>query len=541
MRGFTKAAALLSSTWASALVIPESGSLSTPSSDAVIQYHPYEALLEFGARTGEPIDPIVTFQVQGTEKACGESNVKLNGQELETKWEGTTAEGHDYLDIYGGSEAKWHISCLYDAVPTDGSNSVGEDVVHVLSIHFVNPARRGFTVSYKQIGHPAILRFFPRYQPANFALDPVLANQWRRPSVDFDPDIMANAVKNDSVLYDILSQGQKSLGAELTAIKSSLKKGMKKVAGIWCHKSKGKPSEVKAVSVEHSKISTDRLLEPPPVSYEESVSTTEASGSTSTTPNLSAAETRSLISTEALQTSTSPITTTLPSQPNINTHLLKSFGLGLIVLSCLAWLLLRCRDPRRRVDCAARREERRTKRMYRRAAQKQAFENWLRSIHLKFKALRFRYGFAPQAAISWDEKRTRVIAQEAVLEDAMADDIRALRNAHRVVSSITAAEEGRHDFVYEAEGSERRRSVSTLPGYESEGSLPPSYDDAGDSFERSAVVNGFQSIPVDTEFTSNSSVISTSPRISRDGTNSEFDEKFEQITLEASGPAGSGF
>lgn len=178
--------------------------------------------------------------------------------------------------------------------------------------------------------------------------------------------------------------------------------------------------------------------------------------------------------------------------------------------------------------------------MYRRAAQKQAFENWLRSARLKFKAVRFRYGLAPQAAISWDEKERRVSAQEAVLEDVMADDIRALRNAHRVVSSITAAEEGRHGFVYGAEGSQRRRSVSTLPGYESEGSLPPAYDDGGDSIDGTAVVNGIRYNPVDAEFTSDSSVVSTSPRLSRDGTNSEFDEKFEQISLEASSPAGSG-
>ena len=350
----------------------------------------------------------------------------------------------------------------------------------------------------------------------------------------FDPEVMANARKDDSFLYDILSQGQKSLGAELSAIKNSMKKGIKKVAGIWCHKTKETPSEAKPASIESPKISSDRLLEPPPLSYEEPVSTTEASDSTSTSPNLAAAETRSLL-TGAPQTSTSPTAIAPSSQINVNIHVLKTFGLGLIVLSCLVWLLLRCRDPRHRVDCAARREERRTKRMYRRAAQKQALENWLRSVHLKFKAFRFRYGFAPQAALRWDEKRTRVIAQE----DMMADDIRALRNAHRVVSSITAAEEGRHGFVYEAEGSERRRSVSTLPGYESEGSLPPSYDDAGDSFDGIAVVNGLRYNPVDAEFTSDSSVISTSPRMSRDGTNSEFDEKFEQISLEASGPAGS--
>lgn len=460
---------------------------------------------------------------------------------METKWDGTTAEGHDYLDIYGGSDAKWHISCLYGAVPADGSNSAGEDVVHVLSIHFANPVRPGFTVSYKQVGHPAILRFSPEYHAANFALEPALANQWRTPSVNFDADVVAKQGNHDSFEYDILSQGQKGLGAELSAIKSSLKKGIKKVASIWCHKSKEMPGKVKFDSMEGPRISFDRLLEPVLLPVEESLSTTEASDSTSTTPNFAAAETRSLTSTGVLQTSASPTALNLPFQANIDTHLLKTFGLGLIVLSCLTWLLLRCRDPRHRVDCAARWEERRTKRMYRRAAQKQAFENWLRSVHLKYKALRFKYGFAPQAAISWDEKRIRVIAQEAVLEDVMTDDIRALRNAHRIVSSIMAAEEGRHDFVYESEGSEgseRRRSVSTLPGYESEGSLPPSYDNAGDSFGESTVVNGFQYTTVDAEFTSDSSVISTSPRISRDGTSSDFDEKFEQISLEASGAAG---
>lgn len=130
--------------------------------------------------------------------------------------------------------------------------------------------------------------------------------------------------------------------------------------------------------------------------------------------------------------------------------------------------------------------------------------------------------------------------QENVLEDIMTDNIRALRNAHRVVSTITAAEEGRNRFVYDSDGSGRRRSVSTLPGYESEGSQPPNYDDVGGSLEGITVADGFQYTPAETEFRSDSSVISTSPRISRDGTSSDFDEKFEPITLESSVPAGSG-
>lgn len=129
--------------------------------------------------------------------------------------------------------------------------------------------------------------------------------------------------------------------------------------------------------------------------------------------------------------------------------------------------------------------------------------------------------------------------QEANLEDAMTNDIRALRDAHRIVSDITFAEEGRSGPVYESEGSERRRSVSTLPGYESEGSQPPSYDDVGGIISN-AGVDAFICTTFETEFRSDSSVISTSPRISRDGTNSDFDEKFEPISLEASVPAGPG-
>ena len=150
---------------------------------------------------------------------------------------------------------------------------------------------------------------------------------------------------------------------------------------------------------------------------------------------------------------------------------------------------------------------------------------------------RLKYGLAPREVLNWDEKRTRVLQQEEILENVMKDDIRTLRNAQRVVSIISAAEEGRNTFTYDAEGSERRRSISTLPGYESEGSQPPTYDDIG-SLEGASVANGFRYNPVETEFRSDSSVISTSPRISRDGTSSDLDEKFEPISLESTGSAG---
>ncbi len=104
-----------------------------------------------------------------------------------------------------------------------------------------------------------------------------------------------------------------------------------------------------------------------------------------------------------------------------------------------------------------------------------------------------------------------------MLEAVCQEDIRHLRAATRPrrageggTNSIAAAEEGRNTFPYDSDSeggsssparrlrSTSGRSVSTLPGYESEGTQPPGYAGVED-------------------MTPDSSVVSTSPRISRDG------------------------
>ena len=505
---------------------------------------------------------IHTFQVEGTEKACGETYVLVNGQKLDSEWDGTTGRGRDYLDIYEGKEAEWHISCLYNVIPEDGSNSNGEDVVHVLSLRVVDSKHHpGFTISYKQMGSPSILRFEPRYNPTDMAIVPSLATLWRTPSLDSDPNVLANGQAHSSTaIIESLHRGQAILQAKLKAWKSQLKLGIEKVNKLCCHKA----SEIKTTMHQRptlpeepalpsiltlpetpAKVPLDRLLEPPPALHDELTPTTEELGSTNTVPIHAAATTRSLSHVVALDpTTTHTSSPSLPSQSEHNLQLLKIFSLVLILSSCLAWLFLQCRDPRKRAECLARQEERRNKKLYRRAARqykvRMFFWNRYQEVMTGIWNFRMRYRLAHEEAITWDEKRARVLEQEGVLEEVMRDDIRALRNAHRMVSDITIAEEGRANMVYEVEGSARGRSVSTLPGYESEGSQPPSYSDAGDGLEGAMVVNGFRYTAAETEFRSDSSVISTSPRLSRDGANSDFDEKIEPLSLEASRPAGSG-
>ena len=446
-------------------------------------------------------------------------------------------------------------------IPKDGSSSNGEDVVHVLSLRVVDSKHHpGFTVSYKQMGPPSILRFKPMYNPTDMAIVPSLASLWRTPSRDFDPDMLAiGPAHGPTAIVESLHRGQAIIEAKLEAWKSQLKSGIKKVGKIICHKANemkmtmpenpalpNRPTLPEAPTLPKipAKVPSDRLLEPPPPSHDELASTTEDIDSTNTVPIHPAATTRSLSHVALNPATTYTSSPSLPSHSEHNLHLLKIFGLILIFSSCLAWVFLRCRDPRKRAERLARREERRNRKLYRRAARQYKFRMFLwnryQEVMIGIWNFRMRYRLAPKEAITWDEKRARVLRQEGVLEDVMSDDIRALRNAHRIVSDITIAEEGSGSLIYEVEGSERRRSVSTLPGYESEGSQPPSYSDAGDGLEGAMVVDGFRYTAAETEFRSDSSVISTSPRISRDGTNSDFDEKIEPMSLEASGPAGSG-
>ena len=452
---------------------------------------------------------------------------------LDSTWDGIKAHGRGYLDIYDGKEAEWHISCLFDTVPEDGSNSIGNDVVHVLSLRVgsaVDVVQPGFTISYKQKARPAILRFKSYRHFLNFGNRPESTPLWRTPSVEFDPDILENARGNTRpVMHGSLGQ-QKSLGEYLHGLQVSIKEELHDVIKHFCPKSKGQPKGHVPVA-----IPSDQFLGIAPDTHDEPILSHDTVDSTSTISNYPAAETRSLSTLDSSDPSATPASTSSsPPQTSLDLHFLKIFALVLILGSCLSWICLRCRDPRRRAECLARREERRNRKLYRRAARQHKIKMWVWNFRL-------RYGLVPREVFSWDEKRARVIQQEAILEDALTDNIRALRNANRVVSTVTAAEEGRNGFVYESDGSDRRRSVTTLPGYESEGSQPPTYDEIESSLEGTTVVNGFRYTPGDAEFRSDSSVISTSPRISRDGTNSDFDEKIDPISLDPTRPTAKDF
>ena len=472
---------------------------------------------------------------------CAETNITLNGEALATQWTGIQGTGEGILKAYGNAPISWTVICLWDTADISGDDLlVSQDIIHLLSLRLngrekykTTPA---FTISYKQFGQPSILRFEPRFHdvPASNAEFP----EWRTAAFPFAtdtvtlPSIPSATQSSDDHLdvphasHTIGKQTQKTLGMKVKDSAKNVINQLKDFVNKYCPKKAGQSikyqhdSDNDMIFDQHQNETRSEDVEQDEMEDSESV-ITKLEIPSSVNP-YSATETRSLHP----DPQTSSIVEDSPYQRNVpHTFVLKFVFLFLLIGSLVSWLIIRWRDPRRRAERAARREERHTRRLYKCAARRQKYETMVWNF-------RMRWGLASPEVLRYDEKQRRIGEQEDVLESVVKDDIQALREAHMVVSSMTNAvassqvEEGRGGYVYEVDGCGRRRlrstrSVATLPEYQSDESRPPSY--------RSRRGSG-------TDFNSNSSVVSTSPRISRDGTNSDFDEKIEELDLREGRP-----
>lgn len=484
-----------------------------------------------------------------TENRCGGSDVVVNGQRLlSSQSDGVKAWGKGNLKLEDSLvlvDASWKIICLSPRGPVDGISRPDRELVQVLTLQIEGSKQAkppGFTVSFHKAG---IVRFDAH--PVD--LGSIISHTafWRTSSEglkvgsslseanDIEEGFRYNANSQQQSLHLPFDMIGHLINWEIKTVKNAASGAVKHCRHSFARLHEGLHNFTEQLhdrfcqrepySTHHSlsaflaksshtaPISIDEWLGKTSQSHIASATVAEPSDTTNTSPSPAASQTRS-ISQPASPSSTQHVRPT-EFDTDSKLHFIKTIGLIIIVTAFLTWLIKRIRDPRRRADRAARREERRNRCLYRRAAQVQKWRNWIYALRLKFRPV------APMVD-SWDEKRARVIEQETILDVAMNDDIRALRYAHVVVSGISAAEEGRNNYIYEAEGSERRRSVVTLPGYESDNIQPPGYDDTG-----IPVVDGFRYVLAESVDTPDSSVISTSPRISRDGRDSDFGKEPE--------------
>ncbi|KAL8765245.1 MAG: hypothetical protein Q9209_007638, partial [Squamulea sp. 1 TL-2023] len=446
--------------------------------------------------------PPVELQVGSTRKPCGESNIRLGGQKLPPDSDGNRAIGIITPDAFHFLP---NISCLEDPSASSSDDLHGRDAIQIAQFGIFNHNKHdnkaaGFTVSFRSSGKPEILRLVPVWT----AYSDIEANPevWRTRSITVHPQSLKPKNGGDNIHHEEHIEGtvQKSLKVHIGHLQEFLGTTYQKARQTfhsWC------PSR-------------EQLQSTLGTSHVDSASAVQ--GTTPTTATIEGSNPHSLPTRSA---SPEPASTITLSETDYTS--LKIFGLVLILSSLVIWVFLRFRDPRLQADRAARREERRNKRLYRQAARQHKWKQW-------FCSWRHRDHRCTPVS-TWDEKRARIVEQESVLEEAMKENIRKLRNQHRTENNISAAEMGRSIYVYDSDDS-RRRSRETLPGYESEGTEPPSYEvDADRDIKR--VADGFRYTLADREDTPDSSVISTSPRTSRDDRDSDFGKDFEPLTLGA--------
>ncbi|KAL8829222.1 MAG: hypothetical protein Q9170_006266 [Blastenia crenularia] len=526
MRGLLKAAALLSPVYISASTVPgspPSGSLNAP--DYVIKYNESEASVVF--RLSDHIAPGLAipplkFRVGSTKEPCGDSKIHLNSQPLSTEWDETHGLGSDFLEAFRflpNVYTTWHIDCLWEGDSSASGLPNGNIPVQVarFGIYNQNEGRTetaGFAISFRSSETPEILRLVPVWTEDSDVL--AHPDVWRTSSMTVAPQntplIEAQNSAND-VAEQEPQTGEQQMGlkAHIGQVQSFLGTTFhkaRKTFQSWCRK--GEQSLLGAAD------------DDTPSAPQHDTTTTPTIETTGTNPHALPTRSASPFSPAANSAVEPHEPVSAVSVPESADYTgLEIFGLLLALSSLIIWVILRLRDPRLRADRAARREERRNKRLYARAARQHKWKRW-------FCNWRHRNHRCTPVG-TWDEKRARIVRQEEVLEEVMKEDILKLRSKHRIENNINAAEQGRSIYAYDSDGS-TRRSREILPGYESEGTQPPSYETDVEG-EMTRVADGFRYVPADREYSPDSSVISTSPRTSRDDRSSIFEKDIEPLNL----------
>lgn len=136
-----------------------------------------------------------------------------------------------------------------------------------------------------------------------------------------------------------------------------------------------------------------------------------------------------------------------------------------IILCSIIFVTLRhyklfCASQYYRASRASAREERRTRRAYRRAEREHAWRQWWN---------RYR---RPTCTSDYEEKRTLILEQEGVLEDAMQDEIRGLQVAQEIIRDMVQAEEGRSQLYHQTNLPQHQQSQQRTTAHEATPSSP---------------------------------------------------------------------
>ena len=489
---------------------------------------------------------------------CGEGNVSLNGIPLQiTDKLPLTLDGSQ--EYFGSGQSsipwrgegtslpvKWQTLCLF----TPGGVAGAIEPTRILSVRLIRDAEdigSGFSISYQQTGRPWFLRYHPQYinienarldykfwQPSDLARtissekpNPVGHESTPLDDGPFtaDPEHIQSEQYRElfGSLFKILKEKAKTITTKahkvfstclLTKIKTAVHQAADKFEPTFKDQS---PLYIQndATAIDH-----DTFDEPTPVSHLDEPRPHAPSPTRSLKEPISTSSNANQHDESHAQ---SHEVTISDLNPHINLKVIALLFPCLILISILLWLFLRFRDPRRRAECAAEKEERHNQRLYRRAARNHKWKSFLcrvrRHDHPTGTCNSIQYVLGTGVQGTWNEKRSLVLQQESLLNNVTDIEIRRL--CHQTIptrrpnittlhpplpspTSLSAAEEGyafpdsrslrsarsAHSLRSSCDSHnpdrqrrrQRRRTNSSgasgsLPDYVSEATQPPGYDE----------------------------------------------------------------
>ncbi|KAH7128528.1 hypothetical protein B0J11DRAFT_272929 [Dendryphion nanum] len=411
---------------------------------------------------------ILSFKAHSSDEPCGTSNITLNGVYLPQEWNGDLATGSGSFsgvtDIEKNEwlaqhdlDLEWESACL-SANASEETDLTSNDVAQVFTVTIKGVDGKpldkpsGFTISYKQLSPPELLRLERKPNPS--AKDVANAESWREPpphlrlllpsvsssnltasgQVSLEDEIrelralQAEAAK----LHKAIKAKQVYINSQLKKEANSLRKDLKDCENITCvlktvaHKAKGAWRVVyvrfRPAHHPHHPAPDHNMGRPDDYArLDNHKQSPEAGFNTASLPPPIGA------------THDNPFPP--PPPPKHPLVFTLEIVVGILCCGCLVTLIRhRCSSLRTRTDRAATREERRNARAYRHAARRLAWTNWWK-----------RTSWRDQDRIAdYEEKRALINSQESVLESAMQQEIRQLRTAHDLVNDLVSqAEQGR--------------------------------------------------------------------------------------------------
>ncbi|PGH15734.1 hypothetical protein AJ80_05442 [Polytolypa hystricis UAMH7299] len=360
--------------------------------------------------------------VSSTENVCGESDISLNGKPLNIRWDGESAAGADTISAHmTNGSGPYSLAIDYRSLcVTSPSDSIEKYAAQILTVTFhprndsQDNGSAGFALSYNPVGKPEIFRLVT--SPISISDNDPSFDFWMDSS-DLDNPQTPTTIPGDHFDNDRLEDELQRLGvlkSEVQKLEQMIQTKDDEIRKLISQDCASLTSRLKQCSSLKCFVKTSFSIVPDifrlmkyrfwslpsssserPCRHSGGVDVDRTPGQAHNVSTLAVAAPESgRKDNSSIQTTGMEITPPLPPTQRPDPHILSQSPLAAIktkkfvrhvAIVCLVFAILylvykQCRNTiswrRRRVDMAARREERRARNAYRNAARRHRWRQW---------------------------------------------------------------------------------------------------------------------------------------------------------------------